>query len=124
MKNLHLLVLSSVLAVAVSSCSRAPKSCFQVEVKGPDGKWSAASSGKVGDRFYFSTTCSKNAFGLGTQFDYGDGSTGTEQAHDYAKPGNYTVKCTVYSTDHGQKGDQSDVSTQSITVKDLQAEAR
>jgi hypothetical protein len=110
--------------MALYSCSNQPKSCFKVELQKKDGKWIQASEGKVGDHFYFSPMCSENIFALGTEFDYGDGTKGTQESHEYAKPGQYTVKCTVYNTRKGEKGDVSDVATQTIVVKQLSAEAK
>src|SRR5690242_10997896 len=118
MKNLNLILSAVVIAALVTSCSRSPKSCFKVEVHAPDGSWVPTNTGKVGDRFYFSTVCSENA-GAGTKFDYGDGTTGNNEGHEYTKPGSYTVKVTVY----GKKGELSDISSQSVSVKELQADA-
>lgn len=120
---LSLLLLAAGIAV-MSSCSREPKACFKVEIQTKDGKWAPTNTGKVGEHFYFSTMCSQNAHALATTFDYGDGTTGHEESHDYTKPGTYTVKCTVYESKKGEKGEKSDVATQTVVVKDLQAEAR
>lgn len=120
MKKLSLVVVSAV-ALALTSCSKEPKACFNVEVQTPEGKWVKSTTGKVGEMFYFSTICSQNAHATGTEYDYGDGSKGQDANHNYVKPGSYTVKCTVYAPKKGEKGDKSDVASQTIVVKDLQA---
>ncbi len=109
------------LIVVMAGCSKNPKACFTVEVQGHDGKWKQTTTGNVGERFYFSPMCSKNIF-VGTEFDYGDGTSGTQEGHEYTKPGTYTVKCTVFSGKNGKQGDLTDVTTQSVTVKALQAD--
>lgn len=121
-KFLPLMLIATV--ALLSSCSKEPKACFKVEVQTKDGKWAPTTTGKVGEHFYFSTMCSENAYALGTIFEYGDGTTGHEESHEYKKPGTYNVKCTVFESKKGEKGEKSDVASQTITVKDLQAEAR
>ncbi len=123
MKTLAMMFVAAGM-VALTSCSKQPKACFKVEVQDKEGKWVKSSTGMVGEMFYFSSICSENAHAAGTTFDYGDGTTGTEESHEYKKPGNYTVKCTVYAPVKGEKGDISDMTTQAVVVKDLQAEAR
>jgi PKD repeat protein len=117
MRILKLTLALSVCAALLSSCSREPKSCFTIQVKNPEGGWITTTTGKVGEDFYFSPICSENAYGKGTLFEYGDGTKGIEESHVYAKPGSYTVKCTVYSVSHGEKGEKTDVASQSVTVK-------
>ena len=119
MKTLTLMLATAGL-LAVTACSKQPKACFKVEVQNKEGKWVKSSTGLVGELFYFSSICSENAHATGTTFEYGDGTKGTDESHEYKKPGSYTVKCTVV----GAKGNLSDVATQSVVVKDLQAEAR
>lgn len=122
MKTLTSLAIAASL-FAITSCSKEPKACFKVEVQTNDGKWVPTTTGKVGELFFFSPLCSKNAFASGTMFDYGDGTTGTEESHEYKKPGNYTVKCTIYAPEKGEKGTKSDIASQAVVVKDLQADA-
>jgi hypothetical protein len=123
MKTITMMLLATGM-LAITSCSKQPKACFNVEVQDKNGTWIKSTTGLVGEMFYFSAMCSENAHATGTVFDYGDGTTGTEENHEYKKPGKYTVKCTVFSPAKGAKGDKSDVATQSVVVKDLQAEAR
>jgi len=123
MKTLNLILLSSAIAVIFSSCSKEPKACFTVNVYNSTGTFVESTKGKVGERFYFSPMCSEYAFSDATVFEYGDGTTGKEEGHEYTKPGTYTVKCKIYLVDHGQKGEKSAEATQSITVAPSEARA-
>ena len=124
MKKLKLILLSSLFVAALSSCSHEPKACFTVDVDANStGSYVKSSKGKVGDRFYFSSLCSEHNFTSATIFEYGDGTTGSEEGHEYTKPGTYTVKCKVFAVDHGKKGDKSAEFTQAITVLPSQTQA-
>lgn len=116
MRNLKLLLFSTAIVAVLSSCSKEPKACFTVDVYNAEGNYEKSNKGKVGERFYFSPMCSEYAFSEATIFDYGDGTTGKEEGHEYTKPGNYTVKCKIFMVDHGQKSDKSSEATQSVTV--------
>ena len=116
MKNLKLILLSSIVAAAICGCGKEPKACFTVDVYNSSGKYEKSNKGKVGERFYFSPMCSENAFSDATLFEYGDGTTGKDEGHEYAKPGTYTVKCKIFVVENGKKGEQSSEATQSITV--------
>ncbi len=116
MKNLKLMMLSTAFIAVMSSCSKEPKACFTVDVYNSTGNYVKSNKGKVGERFYFSPMCSQYAFSDATVFEYGDGTTGKEEGHEYTKPGTYTVKCKIFIVDHGKKGELSSEATQSITV--------
>ena len=116
MKNLHSILLSLFIIAIMSSCSHEPKACFTVDLLKPDGTYITTNKGKVGERFYFSPMCSEHNFSSATIFEYGDGTKGSEEGHEYNKPGSYTVKCKVFAADHGAKGEKSAEFSQAVTV--------
>lgn len=119
MRNLKLILLSTAVVALLSSCSKEPRACFTVDVfsaNGDYGNYVKSNKGKVGERFYFSPMCSEHNFSSATIFEYGDGTKGSDEGHEYTKPGTYTVKCKVFAVDHGQKGEKSAEFSQSITV--------
>jgi len=84
----------------------------------PVARITAPTSGRVGEKIYFSASKSYDPDGsiIGYKWNFGDGSTSTKMAptHTYSQPGSYTVKLKVTDDDGA-----TDTATVTIRIEDI-----